>query len=195
MRLYLATAPIPPVSRGQARTTASAAAYGLLPMLLEAADLPTDAAYAKTAEGRPFLPACPQADFSISHTDTLALCLLAVDSQRPPRVGIDAEPLLSLSLPKVQRLAARFLTPGEQAYVNESNDTVKAFLEMFTGKEAFAKYVGTGLAKTLKIDTVCPHFAKIHHAKLHRLLYREHVVSLCLPEDVPSGALQILKHT
>lgn len=191
MRLYFAAASIPSAPPGRARAVASATAYGLLPALLQRASLPPTSAIEKNAEGRPFLPTCPQADFSISHTAALAFCLLAVDDEKPPRVGIDAEPC-TISADKALRLTARFLAPQERKYVSESADVATAFLEVFTCKEAFAKYVGTGLAKTLKIDTVCPHFSKSHHVQLHRLHYGDHIVSLCLPEGTSTNGICFL---
>jgi phosphopantetheinyl transferase len=180
----LAAEPLLPAPRAKAYAAAHSVAYALLDRLLQEAGKRPAAEIAHTAAGRPFLPNRPDIDFSISHTDSAAFCLLAVtDSEKcAPSVGIDAEPL-SFAPEKAKRLAKRYFAPQEMRYFKEKDETTASFLEVFTAKEALGKNLGVGLAKVLKIDTVCPLFLENHGFKFHRMHILDHIVTLCLPAD------------
>lgn len=83
---------------------------------------------------------------SLSHSADLALC--AVSRER--RVGVDVERLRA-TIP-VGRIAARMFSPGEAAELLGLPELAqrRAFFRLWTGKEAYAKATGEGLASVLK---------------------------------------------
>ena len=85
---------------------------------------------ARDSAGRPFLPEYPALDFSITHSVGVAFCALSDGG----RIGIDAE--LLRKFPNAQRLAARFFSPDERG---------EDFFRIWTRKEAYLKYLGTGM--------------------------------------------------
>lgn len=87
--------------------------------------------------GKPFLPDHPSFRFSISHTRGAVAC--AVGERE---LGVDVERLRTWN----PRLAARFYTPLEQAYVQGSD---LRFTQIWTRKEAYCKYTGEGLSRPL----------------------------------------------
>jgi 4'-phosphopantetheinyl transferase len=84
--------------------------------------------------GKPYLADNPDTFFSITHLDKWAIlavadCEIGMDAQMPRKV--------------CPRLAARSTTPEEQAWIKE--DTEPNFTRLWTMKEAYLKYTGTGL--------------------------------------------------
>ncbi len=102
------------------------------------------------ANGKPFLPRCPELHFSLSHSGMAAMCAVA---DRP--VGCD----IQVVTPRSLRLAERFFTAAEQTRIF-SQATEDARQEMFyriwTLKESFVKCLGLGLALPLDSFTVYP---------------------------------------
>ena len=86
--------------------------------------------------GKPYFQDSPW-HFSISHTKRHAFCALA---DHP--VGIDAEELSRTVNPN---LAAKILSPAEQAEYAAASDKNKALLTFWVLKEAAAKFTGEGL--------------------------------------------------
>ena len=89
--------------------------------------------------GKPYLADCPDTYFSLTHTDkwvflAVANCEIGIDAQMPRRV--------------CPRLAARSATPEELAWVKE--DTEPNFTRLWTMKEAYLKYTGTGLSTPIR---------------------------------------------
>lgn len=93
-----------------------------------------------TEAGKPYFSDVPM-HFSISHTENLVVCVAAENN-----IGADIEKIRPMNT----RLAARYFTEAEQAYVEA--DTVR-FLEVWTKKEAYAKWQGEGLAAAFAVDT------------------------------------------
>ena len=75
-------------------------------------------------------------EFSLSHTKTMAFCAI---SNHP--IGIDAETVR----PVRGGVAERTMNPGELAWMAEQPDADRAFLQLWTMKEAWAKLSGKGL--------------------------------------------------
>ena len=168
------------------RTTQSNTAREVLHLLLEKANIPpTD--IKNDANGRPYLANNPLVDFNISHTQTHAFCLLctATDTLRQPRVGLDAESLNTpRSASKYLALAKRFFAPNEQLLLLGATDIKRTFLEIFTKKEAFAKFTGEGLSKNLQsLDTASKGFEAKHGICFYTSIIAEHVVTVCAPEE------------
>lgn len=89
--------------------------------------------------GKPCLSDRPDTYFSITHSDkwvflAVADCEIGIDAQMPRRV--------------CPRLAARSTSPEELAWVKE--DTEPHFTRLWTMKEAYLKYTGTGLSVPIR---------------------------------------------
>jgi 4'-phosphopantetheinyl transferase len=87
--------------------------------------------------GKPSLPAHPGIHFNLSHSGTLAVCAV---SDEP--VGVDTERLTAFS-PEVASLCFQ---PREQAWLEAREDHDLAFTRLWTRKESWLKYLGTGLS-------------------------------------------------
>lgn len=88
-------------------------------------------------KGAPYLPDHPELSVSISHCSTAVA--VAVSSEG--RVGIDVECRRKIG----EGLIERVCTIEEQAAVRSSSDSVMAFLQLWTRKEAILKMRGTGI--------------------------------------------------
>ena len=157
----------------------SAAAHRLLEALMAELHLPP-APVRTTSKGRPYLEGLPFVDFSLAHTKGLAVCALAHQADgSAPRVGVDAEGIVAYSEAKIEALAARFFGEHERAFVARSTDKPAAFTEVFTRKEAFAKYTGEGLGRHWGgTDTLHPDFEHTHG--VHFFTYLQNGIAICL---------------
>lgn len=95
------------------------------------------------ANGKPYLADKPDTFFSITHSDkwvflAVADCEIGIDAQMPRKV--------------CPRLAARSTSPEELAWVKE--DTEPHFTRLWTMKEAYLKYTGTGLTVPIRSVTL-----------------------------------------
>ena len=173
-----------PEDRKLARALQSAAAKELLLELAGALHLP-HSPVAKTEAGRPFFCDLPTVDFSLSHASGLAICALYLrEDGKPPRVGVDVEPLTHYTDSKITAFSARFFGKHEQEYLRQAKDRAAAFTEIFVRKEAFAKYCGDGLGTHLRSsDTMAPTFAKTQGVRFHISRKNNYFIALCLPRD------------
>lgn len=82
-------------------------------------------------------------DFSFSHTRQAVLCGIA-DNEK---IGVDVEPLKDTPFDLMNLV----FHPAEISYIQKSNGSQKGnrFFEIWTKKEAYTKYLGTGLATDL----------------------------------------------
>lgn len=95
-----------------------------------------------TVEGKPYVEGLY---FSIAHSGKFAA--LAVSKQE---IGMDMEVIR----PYPHKVAAQKFNPMEQAMVLESDDPDEMFMRIWTAKEAFLKWKGTGIRTSLKdVDT------------------------------------------
>ncbi len=101
-------------------------------------DIPADAALAKTALGKPYLPDWPAVQLSLSHSGGYGVCAV---SDAP--VGVDVE----LIRPLRRDVPGRFFTPAEQAWLTGRPES--AFFRLWTRKESFVKALGRGLTLPL----------------------------------------------
>ena len=102
--------------------------------------------------GKPYIEEHENIFFNISHTHNV-IAIAFSDN----RVGVDIEKEAKNSL----EIAKRFFTDKENDYItNMSADPMKAFLEIWTKKEAFIKYLGLGLRKPLDDFCVVDDFLK-----------------------------------
>lgn len=90
---------------------------------------------AVTDRGKPYF-VTGNVHFSISHTDSMAFCVL---SDRP--AGIDAEEITrDIDL----KLANKILSPAEKTRLEAASDKKAALLKLWVQKEAYAKLTGRG---------------------------------------------------
>lgn len=85
--------------------------------------------------GKTFLPDGPY--FSLSHCKTGIA--VAIDTQP---IGIDIESYRDVS----PELIEHTMNQSEQDQINASDDPIRTFTELWTRKEAYVKYLGTGIA-------------------------------------------------
>ena len=116
------------------RENARQTAYHLLRYALRGADGGLLPEILREKNGKPWIPGEPA--FSLAHTRTMALCAV---SDEP--VGVDAETIRPFR-PGVARLS---LQAAEQAWVAAQPDFDRAFLTLWTAKEAYVKLTGAGL--------------------------------------------------
>lgn len=113
-------------------------------------DLPKDALgrpvieYTYGIHGKPYLKDYPEIFFSLSHSGTMAALALS-DGE----IGIDIQESRGYS----EKIAKRFYHKDEFAMlqaVKEENGREKLFYQIWTGKEAYIKYTGTGMGQDLQ---------------------------------------------
>lgn len=112
--------------------------------LLLAAEAGAEGELTYDEKGRPCLSRSNYADLSISHTGGFIFCGLAKGEHH--RIGIDAEGGGRVGEDSMKKIARRFFLPEEQSFLSEAPDLREAFLELWTKKEAYAKYRGDGLS-------------------------------------------------
>lgn len=134
----------------------------------------------QTPAGKPFLPAYPDFCFSLSHSGSW----VTIAWGSTP-VGIDVERLRMDS--GKEQIARRFFHPDEQAYLFENNaDFEKRFFQIWTMKESYLKYLGTGIDRSLAsfcvldLPELCFHCSFLQDAAM-TLCCREQTVNMeCL---------------
>ena len=125
--------------------------------------------------GRPFFENCDRLDFSISHSNELVVCALSVDSGK---VGADTERQESTIRKEKQPLfAGRFFAGNERELLEKAPER---FSEIWTRKEAYLKWVGTGLATDLREVDTCRIPPNV---RFETLFAEDHVITVCLAAD------------
>lgn len=92
----------------------------------------------RAQRGKPYFKEVP-IEFSVSHTGSLWVCLM---DEEP--VGVDVQEIRKC---RSDKIAARYYTPDERAYVKEMGES--GFFQIWTRKEAYAKYTGEGITKEI----------------------------------------------
>ncbi len=96
---------------------------------------------AREGWGKPFVRQLPEFAFNLSHSGNWVV-LAWGDSP----VGVDVETVT----PGRERLAQRFFSPAEQAWVFSSPEgAARRFTQVWTAKESYVKFLGTGLTTSL----------------------------------------------
>lgn len=103
--------------------------------------------------GKPYLKELPELFFSLSHSETVAVCAI---SDR--EIGIDIEYHREMSPDRLLRIAKRFFAPEEyDAIAEESGEAAKElFYRIWTAKEAYIKFTGEGMHRNLASFSVVP---------------------------------------
>lgn len=108
--------------------------------------------FARTADGKPFAVGL-KAHFNISHSGDVVACAV---SEKP--VGIDVEKIR----PVKARLAEKICTPAELDWLRAApgwadtlaGEAVERFFRIWTAKEAWFKWTGTGITDLKAVDTL-----------------------------------------
>lgn len=142
-------------------------AYALLRNL--AAEKSNNIEIAKGEKGKPYFKFLPDFHFNVSHADGLTVITVAESE-----VGIDAEKLREADL----RIADRRFLKTERDYIFET-DSNRRFFEVWTKKEAFLKYKGTGISGGLDSVNVfeCTPPIKTFY-------FEDYVISVCCENEL-----------
>ena len=123
-------------------------------------------------QGKPCIKGRPDVHFSISHSGDWVV--LAWGGSR---MGVDVQQRRGI---RRQAMARRWFSPEEQAWL-EKHDTPEAFYRIWTGKESYLKYLGTGLHRPMDTFSV---FSLEGPARLyHETLAGGYSLCLCTRED------------
>lgn len=103
----------------------------------------TDFTVVKEPGGKPRILGQDRFHYNLSHSGNRVIIAWG-DSP----IGVDVQQMRMD--PGKENLARRFFTPEEQAYVFESKEArAERFYRVWTGKESYLKFLGTGLTKSL----------------------------------------------
>ncbi len=131
----------------------------------------------KNEYGKPYIENCPAFHFNISNSYDLQVIAVSDSS-----IGVDIEKIRPVN----QKVAKRF-AKDEYEYIAEQNSDY-AFIEIWTKKEAYLKYLGTGIAGGLSSFSV---FNLKEPLKTFKK--EEYIISVCGAEEfeiinsVPKG--------
>jgi 4'-phosphopantetheinyl transferase len=103
-----------------------------------------DLLFSENSFGKPFVTNIPNFKYNFSHTKN-AIALGISNNE----IGIDIEKIRDIDI----TLAKRFFTRHEYNYVTEKQTQLR-FLEVWTKKEAYLKFIGKGLSVTLNSFSV-----------------------------------------
>ncbi len=94
--------------------------------------------------GKPYLPACPEVHFSVTHVGDYWMCAVAGEE-----VGLDLQDVreriagTGTQEERVLAIARRFFHPSEVLYLAER--PAEEFFRVWAKKESYVKYTGAGL--------------------------------------------------
>lgn len=126
----------------------------------------SDLLFLKNEFGKPYLSNFTNIKYNISHTKD-ALLIGISDKE----IGVDIEKKRNINI----RIAKRFFTENEYKYILEKNSSNR-FLEVWTRKEAYAKFVGKGLSIGLNsFDTI----KRSYLNKIHTIYLSDYIISIC----------------
>ncbi len=130
---------------------------------------------AKGPFGKPYIKENNSFHYNLSHSGNWV-----VIAYGDTEVGIDVEKIC-MDAGK-EDLIRRYFTPDEQAYVCDTKElTPRRFFEVWTGKESYLKYLGTGLQKNLASFSI---FSLEPEVQLyHRILPGGYSLSLCTTDN------------
>lgn len=117
--------------------------------------------------GKPYLTDVDDFHFNISHSGRWVVIAYG----RSP-VGVDVQEFRSRDL---EGIARRFFTADEQAYVHTNPN---GFFRVWTGKESYIKYLGTGLKTPLNSFSVLEDLG----VNLFTVMLEDACLSLCTQE-------------
>lgn len=124
----------------------------------------------RTKRGKPFLPGREDLHFNLSHSGRWVVIAWA---DRP--VGVDVETVLMNE--SKESLARRFFHEDEQSYLFSAHGQERAhrFFEIWTKKESYLKYLGTGIDRPL--DSFC--VLHLTDVVFHCHRFKDAMLTLC----------------
>lgn len=150
------------------RKIEAAASYSLLVEMLQSKGLLEELPSIEYAEGgKPYIKNYPELHFNLSHCRRY----VAVAIHSSP-VGVDIECRRKVS----QSLIRRVCSEDEQHLIAASQEPDMEFLRLWTRKESYLKYTGTGIVEPL---TGIPPQLSSHIIKTHPLPEGDGWVSIC----------------
>jgi 4'-phosphopantetheinyl transferase len=127
----------------------------------------SDFVFDRTEKGKPYVIGHDDIDFNISHTKGMILCSVTDKG----RVGVDVERIRHIKY----NIMKRCFNLEEISYVEQLPLTDRKFFEIWTKKEAYTKYLGTGL--TIDITTINM-LSKEHSDKLYSFGSEDYIFSI-----------------
>lgn len=106
-----------------------------------------DLTLAYTEYEKPYLLNHPTTHFNISHSGSLAVCV--VDSEP---VGVDVETIHDYG----EAVARYCYQPAELDWLSQADDAARAFTRLWVRKESYIKLTGTGLSREPRSFSVLP---------------------------------------
>ena len=129
---------------------------------------------------KPYIKDCDNHFFSVSHSERCVA--IAIDDTE---IGVDVEKIRTKDIDK---LAERFFSQGEIAYIAKSSDKPIAFTEVWTRKEAYLKCKGTGIAEDLSaFDTTSPEMS----GSIHTIPIDDYILSVCSKKKLDTANVHI----
>lgn len=129
---------------------------------------------------KPYIKDCDDHFFSLSHSERCVA--IAIDDTE---IGVDVEKIRTKD---IEKLAERFFSFGEIAYIAQSSDKPIAFTEVWTRKEAYLKCKGTGIAEDLSaFDTTSPQMS----GYIHTVPLDDYILSVCSKEKLDTANIYI----
>lgn len=110
-------------------------------------------------KGKPYFEGCNGIFFSVSHSGNWWGCLMAAE-----QVGFDLEVIRNRK--NFEGIAARFFTEEEHQYVMRNG--IFGFFEIWVRKEAYVKYLGTGLSEGLRTFSVATKESLLQEVRIDR---------------------------
>ncbi|MBR1564727.1 MAG: 4'-phosphopantetheinyl transferase superfamily protein [Paludibacteraceae bacterium] len=124
----------------------SAAAYTLLSKALRHLNInQSDFGITTNKSGKPYLTDYPNIHFSLSHSGSVAACVVS-----DKEVGIDIEDSKSFDATDLEEMAKLTMNEKEQHIIAQSTNPAQAFLLLWTRKEAILKLTGEGLRNNIQ---------------------------------------------
>lgn len=143
--------------------------------LLQQALGTADYTVAKGPFGKPYIKGNNSFHYNLSHSGNWVV-IACGDTE----VGIDVEKIC-MDAGK-EDIARRYFTPDEQAYVFDTKELApQRFFEVWTGKESYLKYLGTGMQRNLDSFSI---FSLEPEVQLYRrILPGGYSLTLCTTDD------------
>lgn len=130
----------------------------------------------RMSDGKPYIRNRPDFHYNLSHSGDLVV--LAYGSTE---LGVDVERIRSNV--DAEGIARRFFTLQEQQILKEgTSDGRQRFFELWTKKESYLKYLGTGLKKDLRSFSVLQPDSGVRFHSC--MLTDEYCLSLCTTEEM-----------
>ncbi len=134
---------------------------------------PVEILIERTPSGKPYFKDFPELHFNISHSNN---AVTVAFSEFP--IGIDIE---KLSAPNF-KVAKKFFCPDENLYIKSSASPDYTFYEIWTAKEAYFKWLGSGIDASFSKTSVLKENIK---NSVHTFKKYDFLISICgeIPTD------------